>query len=232
MLKYLDLNFYMRLRSRGWQQKEIASKLGLSPNDISNFLVKQKEFPSVCLTSDETHWIESSLIGDGSIVPDVNGARFSITTANKVYCNWWLGVLASWDFKTHNIKPFLLSKEKSGYNKDCWHFFARTRTSSVLCGLRERWYPGGVKVLPLDFQWDLLSLSILIAEDGSRANKGSIIYWGVKSDESFDLLKKFLDGKFLYSEHKRHISSGRSLYIRNTGILFKVPGYEHKFVEG
>lgn len=221
------LNEFLLKVSKGWQQEEILSELGVKQPTVWRWR-KLGFGETPVLDKPASEFIEATLVGDGSIM---KGLQYSMTGANQEYISWVKSNIESYGFRMMNIAPYLLLKSHTGYKKDCLHFYARTRKSTILEPLRTRWYPQGKKVMPLDFEWDLTKLSIFIADDGGPETNGSVCYWGEKSDESFELFLEFLRQQSLeFSVWKRHVSSGLQVYIRNTkSLALKPPGNEYKF---
>lgn len=221
---------FSRLRSLGWGWVSIERLWGLKKGHLRYRAGKRGWTHEAVLPLPLLRFVERSLFGDGSICWNYNKAKayFDVSVKEEEYVLWLKGVLDGFGVKSA-IYTTTRSAEKWGYKRDTWIHSLRTTALRGLVPLREKWYPEGSKLDPLDYEWDLETVERFIAEDGAPAGPGSRLYWGVKSDEGFERLLTFLHGHVRCWESFVDHTAGRTIYIADTSVFRALPGYRRKF---
>lgn len=215
---------YHLLRGLGWQAQEIAKLWGWPRGSLSLRVGKWAEDKAL-LPGEIEKFIECSLLGDGSLVPQGEKVVFSMHMKSRDYVDWVRFRLELFGFKCRNDAPELREDGKT-------YYYVRTRSSSLLQALRLKWYPFGKKAVPQNFEWSLDALDRLIAEDGTKGEYGgSSVYWGVKDDTSFEKFKEFVSSITPCTEHKPNHTAGRVLYLPRYEAR-PLPGYAYKVRKG
>lgn len=219
--------------ARGHDFKDLVQELGYSKATCYKWLsdFDFRDSSGLVLSKESEDFIEATLLGDGSIPQDKTGNVFyTMSGKNTEYIQWVKSHLIAADLKLVNMGDWTWGKEISGLKTLTSRSYARSRVAPILRYLRERWYPHGKKQVPLGFKWSFEALAIFIAEDGTRARHGSVIYWGEKSPEAFDHFIDFLEASDIeFTAQKPHATGGQCLYLRDTKSLTAPPGYSHKF---
>jgi len=113
------------------------------------------------------------LLGDGSLQKNNNSYKrnyyFNMTSKYKEYLEWIINSSSSlfsgrpiWNFSTFDNRT----------NKTYYWFGMKSLTSKKLTTLRAKWYPQGIKEIPLDLKLDKISLLRWFMDDGSKATNG------------------------------------------------------------
>lgn len=111
------------------------------------------------LNKEALHFIESSLLGDGSLTKNGIGYKYNENHVNyhleySAYLMYLLGDCA--------IKPDVI---KSGYGSTM--FRVTSKTYDILNSLRKKWYPNGKKIVPKDLSWvDDFTIAKWYMDDG------------------------------------------------------------------
>lgn len=206
----------------GWQVVELAKIAGLSR---AAMYTRDREIPLQFDYSEVSRFIESSLLGDGSLVRNGGKTRFAMSSKNKEYLEWLRKELESRGLLCGKISRFVWSKDKSGFKDDCVIYNLYTRFCKGLNSLRDRWYRNG-KEVPMDFIFTKEDIIRLYAEDGTKEGSCQVIYWGVKDDVSYMKLVECAKLNYeVVSSDKLHYSGGRILRLKGVEAL---KGYEYK----
>lgn len=216
----MGINDYKDL---GYQSTELAQLLGVGRSTL--YLRDDWTLPDINLER-LSRFIESSLLGDGSIVCAGDKSCYSHTSSNKEYLEFIRGSLIKLGLPCSEVRLFIWKKEKSGFTRDCNIYYLKSRKCKFLNNLRRKWYPLGKKEIPVDFEFNQQDIIRIYNEDGSKDAKSQCIFWGVKDEGSFN---KFVDAIKRYytvlSYNKEHKTGGR--VIRLIGVE-ALPGYEYK----
>lgn len=135
-------------------------------NYIPASLLKQNDEVETFIKSPNKiteQFIKACLLGDGSISPVNNGARFSI--GHKIeHLQYDLAIeeaLGDFAIKNRNII--------SGYGTKMTQ--VNSCSTEALLKLRKEWYPKGIKIIPKDLSWmDDLAIAIWYMDDGSLSH--------------------------------------------------------------
>lgn len=220
----MQLSEYQFYRDLGWQHKEIAKEMGIGRATLYEWINEKHPKQEKKDVSELLRFIESSLLGDGSIVPLGNKCCFSMSSSNREYLEFIQESLRSYGMLS-GISEFLYKKEKSGFKKDCIVYILKSRKTVVLNELRSRWYPEGVKQVPSDFVFIKQDIIRMYVEDGSRDGKSCKIFWGAKDDEAFERFCKCCEENYVLVSKGSHKTGGKFISLKGVEVL---PGYEYK----
>jgi hypothetical protein len=236
-----DLEY--RYYELGETQRQIGEFFGVDQVRVSHWMIKwgldaippdeRNEIVNPVVLSDlQEDIIRGTMLGDGHLRPYTGGGSGK---------NSWY-VVDHGDKQREYIKhleeslrpytarpPFRYWRDDDRCkNGGVWTTTFRTRAHRFWTGLRDVWYPGGVKVVPEQelAKLNARSLAYLYADDGSRAGMASNLYTLSFTREENELLADYLLRLFNLSTDVRRFSGSTQYYLHikrlNTQLLMEI----------
>lgn len=160
-----------QIKHRGRTDSSIARQFDVDPEtvrywrkkfDIEPAQTRSEEISSeIPLTQFETDILIGDLLGDGSVVPQNNKARFQSANNKKQYLMF-----------IKNRLPEELYTENC-FQRSNGTYSLNTRHTKNLKSMRDKWYPDGKKKLPDDFRLNSTHMLLWYMGDGNLKNPES-----------------------------------------------------------
>jgi hypothetical protein len=131
-------------------------------------------YKSIPMTSQLMEIIDGELLGDGGIINYKYGSSFSFSTKHNEYAIWLASFFSkeNVDFVGSGVRMLRRFDKRTGKRRIEFNF--RTKSTSEMKEIGQRWYKGGRKVIPLDLSLSNISLLHWWLGDGSRDKKSGI----------------------------------------------------------
>ncbi len=137
-----------------------------------------KSNTQIILSQEEAEFIDGALLGDGHITkPRGNSCQFSYITSKRGHAEYIyqkLKRMAVGECRNGPVRSNVYDKRTK---KIYISYRFRTVSNRVFLGLRQRWYPSGIKIIPQDVKVTPVSVLIWYLGDGSliEANRSRYI---------------------------------------------------------
>lgn len=171
----------LELYEQGYTKDHISKELGLGHREVLSFLKEQgipirnlyearlsnqlRKETSLKLTPSFFEYLDGLLISDGYIFERKHSGLYKQSTVSED----WLSEIC--DVFSESCLEWSVGQDKrKQYSTTCWCF--TTRSYTFLKQMRKKWYPNGVKSVPLDLTLSPLVVRNWILGDGNRYGSG------------------------------------------------------------
>lgn len=217
----IDNSLFEELFYKGYTDKQIAEKLGMSENGVYSHRMRHKYFrrkysenTSISLTEFQKQVLLGTLLGDSSLRRASEKSNVSISCAHgikqKKYCEYKTDIFRTLKAVCKYHKRKSPDKRNGIFYED---YTMTTPANPELNIWYDSFYKEGKKVIPFNLfnYFTEVSLAFMFMDDGCKISKSFCIATNCFNKQELLLFKKFLYNKF---DLETSIFKNNILYIR------------------